>query len=182
MSVVTPTFKELEIEIITHSEVASYDVNLNHVAFYPSSLAKLSDRSGREAVFRMTKEESNHNVVLTLCYSTFGGGSSLMEGRSINFTEGAGLVYYHLLMVSCDPRGERKKAMVKHEIDIPEALSECLDFERHEVIYGSKTSRGNGFCVLVEKDDINTMCKVYFFEKMAPLLNLKPTRSKSKKH
>jgi hypothetical protein len=96
-----------------------------------------------------------------------------MEGRPINFSEGAGLIYYHLVTVSCDPRGDRKKAMVKHEIDLPKEILDNLEFERHEIIYGKMTSSGNGLCVLVDKDDIEIMAKVYFFEKMAPLLNLR---------
>jgi len=96
-----------------------------------------------------------------------------MEGKPINFSESTGQLYYHLVTVSCDPRGDRRKAMVKHEIDIPEEMYENLKFERHEIVYGKRTSSGNGFCALVDKDDIEKMAKIYFFEKIAPLLNLR---------
>ncbi len=61
--------------------------------------------------------------------------------------------YYHLVTVSCDPRGDRRKAMVKHEIDMPEELLENLEFERHEIIYGKKKNQvlEKGFVFLLTR-------------------------------
>lgn len=182
MTDIVPKFSELEVESFAYESIPWHDRNSNQIRVLTSSLIKLSDKQGKEAVFRLRRDTVTHRITLTLCYSTFGGGTPLMEGKRISFIEGAGLTYYHLVSLSCDPRGERKKVMVKHEIDMPKELLDNLDLERHEVVYGKKTSKKNGLCVLVDKDDIEIMSKVFFYEKLVPIMNLRIKDSKRSKN
>ena len=157
-----------------------FDRNTHRFQSQSSTLVRLSDDTDGEAVFRIRRDDEAHQVVVTLCYSTFGGATSLMEGRSINFIEGAGLAYYHLMMVSCDPRSDRSKIMLKFENDVSDEISSNLKVKRHEVVFGHRTSKGDGLCVLVDKDDITVMPKVFFYEKIVPLIELRMDTGKKR--
>lgn len=75
-------------------------------------------------------------------------------------------------MPTCDPRTGKSKMMAKSEFDVHREIAANFKLERHERVYGRKNPKGRGMCAVVDKEKYEEMAKLYFFEKIYPLVGV----------
>jgi len=132
---------------------------------------KLIDENGEEWLLNATEEESDSSCIITV--ETSEKASLLHEQlkrRSDiwNMADKQAGKLYHIISLPYLEKDQLKRKMLSKASELPEQLK-SYEIRRFEEVTSKKKFQGK-LVVLVNKNDIDSMVKFFYYEKIYPML------------
>jgi len=132
---------------------------------------KLIDENGEEWLLNATEEESGSSCIITV--ETSEKASLLHEQlkrRSDiwNMADKQAGKLYHIISLPYLQKDQLKRKMLSNESELPEQLK-SYEIRRFEEVTSKKRFEGK-LVVLADKNDIDSMVKFFYYEKIYPML------------
>ena len=143
--------------------------------------AKLFLEDKGSSFFRIRSQKERNQIKVTLRSTTFRGLVRELVGKSIFFMEGVALKYYHPISIYYDPNDPDKITYVRNEVDLPFEIKSNFEIKTHKQIYGdSVPSKATILCAVVKRTELEEMVKLFFLERIAPILEVQNRQGESK--
>jgi len=132
---------------------------------------KLIDDNGEEWLLNATEEENGSSCIITVETSEKASllHEQLKRRSSIwNMADKQAGKLYHIISLPYLQKDQLKRKMLSNESELPEQLK-SYEIRRFEEVTSKKKFEGK-LVVLADKNDIDSMVKFFYYEKIYPML------------
>jgi len=132
---------------------------------------KLIDDNGEEWLLNATEEENGSSCIITVETSERASllHEQLKRRSSIwNMADKQAGKLYHIISLPYLQKDQLKRKMLSNESELPEQLK-SYEIRRFEEVTSKKKFEGK-LVVLADKNDIDSMVKFFYYEKIYPML------------
>jgi len=132
---------------------------------------KLIDDNGEEWLLNATEEENGSSCIITVETSERASllHEQLKRRSSIwNTADKQAGKLYHIISLPYLQKDQLKRKMLSNESELPEQLK-SYEIRRFEEVTSKKKFEGK-LVVLADKNDIDSMIKFFYYEKIYPML------------